>query len=264
MSAPEAERNVLLQGLSDIHHIYLGRQGAPSGLPADRDIFKVIRNDPRTGKNNTFTFIMEAARMVAQQKSQGLISEHTARNIWKTLHDYYNQVLARITNWIPKVEQGAYGPLFQQHVERMQDQMAQWDAEFKLQGKEPVMPQLTPEEKAIATAEKPQAAYERPPPSPKTLKQSMAEMYGAVKEATLGGKRKETREQVQERLRQQGMIGGREGLGAREGETKTFLKRDWDQMETQAESTSTRGRLKKDNQGRIWEWKEGGKRERRN
>ena len=168
MSAPQAERDSLLQGLSDVHHVYLGDYTAPSGLPANRDIFKAIRSDPRTGKNNTFKFIFETARMVAQQKAQGLISEHTARNIWTNLNDYFNKVLARITGQLPRFEQGAYGPMMQAHVQRMQDQMAQWEAELKLQGKPALMPQLTPEERARATAEKPQAAYERPPPAPKT------------------------------------------------------------------------------------------------
>jgi hypothetical protein len=56
-----------------------------------------------------------------------------------------------------------------------------------------------------------------------------------------------------------GSTEGKPEAGAR-GETKVFKKSDWDQLETHTEATATTGKLKRDADGNLWEWKEGGKR----
>jgi hypothetical protein len=204
-NAPAQDRTALYQGIGDILHTYFGsvRTEEGQGFRADDSIFDIILNDPKIGG---WRFAAEMARMVVQQRNQGAISEDTYRNLYQRISDYFNKVLKRVRDAFPRAEQGAYGPLMQQHVERIQDQIAQWKAQAKLQGEEEPFPRLSPEDIATATSEKPLPAYKPRPPPKKPLKQAMAEMYGAVKQATIGGQKKETREQMVERLRSQGMM----------------------------------------------------------
>lgn len=41
---------------------------------------------------------------------------------------------------------------------------------------------------------------------------------------------------------------------------KKFLIRDWRKMEVHSDATETRAAIRKDEDGRLWEWADGGKR----
>jgi hypothetical protein len=208
LSAPAADQKVLLEGLRDVYHTYFGdfKAEEKGAAPADATIFDRITNNQNAGD---YRFMMEFARMVVQQKNQGAISESTYRSTLHTISDFFDRVLQRVKDVFPKAEQGQYGTLFQGHIERLQSQIDEINAQAKLKGKPQPFGRLSPEDLAKLQGPQRPGGYAPQPAPKKSLAQAMQEKFGFAKAPSPGGKL--TPEEKKARLQSQ-------GLGAREGE----------------------------------------------
>jgi hypothetical protein len=123
--APPEERDALYQALSDSENIYGTHFDVPSvdRINRGKQILENIE-DEIYGWRNTLQFGAEFLRQARQIQKNGAITEETRKAIFRTIGAWVDKALKRIYKTFPGIQEGKYGTLVQEHLQRIEDILA--------------------------------------------------------------------------------------------------------------------------------------------
>jgi hypothetical protein len=123
--APYEERDGLYQAIADSENIYEGGFDRPLSdrLNRGKQILENIESEIYNWPN-TLKFGSEFLRQARQAQKNGAITEETRKTIFRTIGAWVDKALQRIYKAFPGIQEGKYGTLVQEHLQKIEDVLA--------------------------------------------------------------------------------------------------------------------------------------------